>query len=832
MLSSTQSANHVNSVQRLSYCIFFPHFHDFFTSQYTETEFKTGANLNVIIGPNGSGKSSIVAGICLGLAGKPGVLGRASSLADYIKVGEEEAAVVVELWAEDGNTTVERRWGRDNKSTWSVGGRRCSQKEVEEVVARLRIQVDNLCQFLPQDKVHDFSRQSSSQMLNSTVDAVGDLQLKEKHRQLKDLQRSATEGEDLFDRKRQLLQEKREKCQRMEAEVAVFEEKKRTEEKIRLLEGRLAWAKVKEVQRESRAKKEAKEELEKRLEKEERLIEPLKRALSDSAAKKRRLEQKLVVDNLKVKENRAKAQNFSKKIERLEEELIAVEEEKEEVMRREEEKKANISRIKITIAEMEAEYQSMEEEVGEGKEEAESARKLVRQRQRKVEEKVEEREEAQQSLRRLRAAKEELSRELKELKSVEQQKLAVLRKVNEDALRALLWLQDHKDTFKGEVFPPFIVSGNVLDPSNAIFVENSISSRDLETFFFSDVEDMNLFLQITRQEKGWKKVSAVLTPALASDSFQPEADQSSLKALGLVSHVREMVAAPDPVLSFLCTNHSIHKVAVFSPKAERFNDRLVDELNLTKFFLGTKQQTVSKSQYSAAKSTLTKEVNSKGLLTVSMDKERVRRLEDELKGLEREEVGMRAQHETTEKELAELNKALEEARRESKALEQKRNFRTKVGARIEVEKRNLRGLLAEADTSGEKNESLKRRVREAVLGMSRAAMALQEGIKEVDQGQKAMEMTRLASFPMEDLMERQRVELEAATESLSELRGNVAEARRELEESKRLLGAALREARAATGGGGSEPPIDVANKWREGNLPGQKETIEVRQKKF
>ena len=80
-------------------------------------------------------------------------------------------------------------------------------------------------------------------------------------------------------------------------------------------------------------------------------------------------------------------------------------------------------------------------------------------------------------------------------------------------------------------------------------------------------------------------------------------------------------------------------------------------------------------------------------------------------------------------------------------------------------------------------------------------------------------------------MERQRVGLEAATESLSELRGNVAEARRELEESKRLLGAALREARAATGGSGSEPPIDVANKWREGNLPGQKEAIEVRQKK-
>ena len=799
------------------------------TLQYTDTEFKTGANLNVIIGPNGSGKSSIVAGICLGLAGKPGVLGRAASLADFIKVGEEEAVVVVELWADEGNTTVERRWGRDNKSTWSVGGRRCSQKEVEEVVARLRIQVDNLCQFLPQDKVHDFSRQSSSQMLNSTVDAVGDVQLKEKHGQLKELQRSATEGEDLFDRKRQLLQEKREKCQRMEAEVAVFEEKKRAEEKIRLLEGRLAWAKVKEVQREGRAKKEAKEGLEKQLEKEERQIEPLKRVLSDSKAKKQRLEQKLIADNLKVKESRAKAQNCSRRIERLEEEVVGVEDEREELGRREEEKRANISRIKITIAELEAEYQSMEEEVGGGKEEVEVARKLVRQRQRQVEEKQAEKEEGEQSWRRLRAAKDELSRELKELQSVEQQKMAVLRRVNEDAFRALLWLEDHKEKFKGEVFPPFIVSGNVLDPSNAIFVENSIPSRDLQTFFFSDVEDMNLFLRIIRQEKGWKKVSAVLTPTVASDSFQPGVDHSSLKALGLVGHVREMVAAPDPVLAFLCSNHAVHKVAVFSTKAERFNDRLVEEFNLTKFFLGTKQQTVSQSQYSAAKSTLTKEVKGKGLLTMRMDKERVVRLEGELKEKEREEEQVRSQHQTTETELAELNKDLEEARKESKALEQKRNFKIKAGARIEVEKRNLRGLLAEADTNGEK-DILKRRVREAVLGMSKAVVALQEGIKEVDQGQRAMEMTRLASFPMEDLVEQQRAELEAASETLSELRVKVRDAGRELEESKRLLGSALREARAATGGAGSEPPIDVANRWREENLPGQKEAVEVTEK--
>ena len=287
-----------------------------------------------------------------------------------------------------------------------------------------------------------------------------------------------------------------------------------------------------------------------------------------------------------------------------------------------------------------------------------------------------------------------------------------------------------------------------------------------------------------------------------------------------------MVAAPDPVLAFLCANHAIHKVAVFVSNAERFNDHLVEEHHLTKFFLGTKQQTVSKSQYSAAKTTLTKEVAGRGLLTVRMDTDRVKSLEDDLKENEREEEEVRSQHEKVEKDLAELNVALEEARKESKALEQKRNFRTKAGARIEVEKRNLRGLLAEASTSGQV-EALHRRVKEAVLGMSKAVVALQDGIREVDEGQRAMEMTRLASFPMEDLVERQRQELAAASENLSDLRRRVGEAGRELEEMKRLLGSTLREARVATGGAGTEPPINVTNKWREEDLPGQKEAIEV-----
>ena len=64
---------------------------------YDSLEFRPGPNLNVIIGPNGTGKSTIVCAICLGMTGKPAVLGRASNICDFVKYGKNNATIEIEL---------------------------------------------------------------------------------------------------------------------------------------------------------------------------------------------------------------------------------------------------------------------------------------------------------------------------------------------------------------------------------------------------------------------------------------------------------------------------------------------------------------------------------------------------------------------------------------------------------------------------------------------------------------------------------------------------------------------------------------------------------------
>ena len=64
---------------------------------YKGVEFYPGPNLNVIVGPNGTGKSTIVCGICLGLAGKPSILGRATKAEEFIKYNCNAAEIELEL---------------------------------------------------------------------------------------------------------------------------------------------------------------------------------------------------------------------------------------------------------------------------------------------------------------------------------------------------------------------------------------------------------------------------------------------------------------------------------------------------------------------------------------------------------------------------------------------------------------------------------------------------------------------------------------------------------------------------------------------------------------
>ena len=90
-----------------------------------------------------------------------------------------------------------------------------------------------------------------------------------------------SEGEELFERKKQMLVGKTEQCRRLEEDVKAFDEKAKIEKKITLLSGRLVWSKYQEVRKVSKEIKDRSLVAKRQFEEQESKENPLKIALDE-----------------------------------------------------------------------------------------------------------------------------------------------------------------------------------------------------------------------------------------------------------------------------------------------------------------------------------------------------------------------------------------------------------------------------------------------------------------------------------------------------------------------------------------------------------------------
>ncbi|SCU77545.1 LAFA_0A02212g1_1 [Lachancea sp. 'fantastica'] len=231
------------------------HLENFVT--YALGDFFLSPALNMVIGPNGSGKSSFVCGVCLGLAGKPEYIGRSKRVDDFIKNGENTSTIETTLmlgpeecfqeFANENHTAKITRIIERNvkKSRYLINGKEVNETNVKWLVSKLNIQLDNLCQFLSQERVQDFSKLKSDKLLVETIRSV-DVSMLNNLEDLKALQTeelNCAKELQIKEIRQSELSANREKLESSVRTLEIFRQKKRD---LAIHEKLLPYAKVKD----------------------------------------------------------------------------------------------------------------------------------------------------------------------------------------------------------------------------------------------------------------------------------------------------------------------------------------------------------------------------------------------------------------------------------------------------------------------------------------------------------------------------------------------------------------------------------------------------------
>ncbi|KAI8041284.1 structural maintenance of chromosomes protein 5 [Drosophila gunungcola] len=584
-LSSKQLTGRIKSV----YC------KDFVS--YSEITFHPKYYLNVLTGPNGSGKSTIVSAIILGLGGEPHLLDRSASVADYIQSNKTTATIVVAVYGREANTTetFRRIINANGTSAFAVNNKETSRKNFLAAVSSYNIQVSNLCQFLPQDRVQDFSKMNPQELLLNTMSSVCDDELTKSFNNLKHMRAQQANTNANRDKDKNDLAKKQKRLEHLQMTVSQYKEREEVKQKLQVLSAKKLWIETqageeKAAQLKSKVKK-AKTQSEKLKEQHNKLVQAQEqiqrrkvsyreaclektRSLDKGVAERNAIEGQL--DSLKqgIHENKYQLeQNIQKSLrnaneaEKVKQLVTSKTEELEDFNRNRPQIVAELEKVKQACAS--AKEKAMEQY---------NRRKQLEQQLN--EEKIPE----------ITAYKHKIDR----LQNVKMQKIEEIGQRNPNLVKAMNWLAQNKQRFKLNIYDPMLLELNVENYEDAKYLENVVSQRDLYAFACEDKEDMSDLINelCVKQKLG---VNIIYCEPAERVMYSPSISRNDLRPLGFRAYLVDLVTGPIPIINKLCASYSIHNIPIGTDAVGNYTSSIPK--NIRVYFGGNKRFVVTASRY-------------------------------------------------------------------------------------------------------------------------------------------------------------------------------------------------------------------------------------------
>ncbi|KAL5708300.1 Structural maintenance of chromosomes protein 5 [Ranunculus cassubicifolius] len=636
--------------------------HNFMT--FTHLKCQPGPRLNLVVGPNGAGKSSLVCAIALGLAGEPQLLGRASSVGAFVKRGEESGFIRISLRGDTvgEQLTITRRIDMRNKSEWMFNGKVVPKKDVQEIIKRFNIQVNNLTQFLPQDRVCEFAKLTPVQLLEETEKAVGDPQLPVQHQQLinksqelKKLEVTVKQNGDTLNQLKALNAEQ-------EKDVERVRQREQLLSKADSMRKKLPWLKYDKLKVEYVQAGKDEADAKKNMDAAAKVLHDLNAPIE----KQKKLKEKLEAAQRNV--SKVIAKNSDKRLESLEHEshlgvqVRGAYKEMEEMRKQEESRQHRISQAKADLASAELDlanlpvYTPPKDEIERLK--AEIA-ELDMSAKRKINQKSDKEQQLHLNKRNLRLCTDRL----KEMENATNKILQTLKNSGcEKIFEAYQLIQENRHKLNKEVYGPVLLEVKVPTREHAAYLEGQVAYYAWKSFITQDDGDRDTLVKVLKPYD---------VPVLnyIGDRFGgnvlPEISEQ-MRKLGIYSRLDQVFDSANAVKEVLTSQFGLDRSFIGSKETDKKAD-VAPNLGIHDLWTPENHYRWSESRYGGHVSAIVEPVSQSRLFLCSPDtgeleKSRARKkeLEGNISDLEGNIKSLLTEQRNFEDEAAKLRKQYEE----------------------------------------------------------------------------------------------------------------------------------------------------------------------------
>ena len=714
---------------------------------YTAAEFHLGPSLNMIIGPNGTGKSTLVCAICLGLGWSSEHLGRSKGLSTFVKHGASEAEIEIELAKAEGertNPVVTRILRKeDNKTVFFINGKHSTKSAVMEMCKRFSIQIDNLCQFLPQDRVVEFAKMKDTERLRATLGAAAPAHMSDWHEQLKVLR----EEEKELEIKQQADTEHLKKLEALQnntrGDVERWNQRQELATKAAALEKVRPIIQLRIHKQEFEQVKQDYEAAKQELVQLNQEVEPIKEA--GEAAQRYHDQVDQVAQRRRQMMNMVK-QQADKKVQAITSENKNVEEFEAQIageMRDKQGRQQDIARVtkKITDLERKQQEQPVDYDQEAFRQQKEELRQQITLGDRRMTELRSTMSSIQAQIQDWKHRKAGIKSQRERLDTQSGKQTNLLQKVSPETARAWEWFEANKAELplKGEVYGPPILTCSLTDSKYADAVESQLRKGEMVAITCTNNDDQRLLLRkMTHKDELNLHGIYLRTSPKQLSAFAPPVQPSGLAQLGFEGYLRDYITGPDPVIAMLCDNVKLNRIAFASKPITDEQHAAASNSPIQAWVSGREAYRITtRREYGVSSTSVNHLKRAEFFVDQPVNSDEKLQLDEQLRALDREGQDMVAQHNEAKAGVQQLTadgQALKDQRDElldkEKRIQRARAEWEALPRMINQEKANLQQYLDLNSQTSDRIREIKAKSRQSSLKIASLTLEYAKSVTE------------------------------------------------------------------------------------------------------